>query len=94
MLQSDLVAGLVSLILDPTVFPARVNLLLQREDSVGQPVGNHADSIQVMLFHEIYLLGQRRNMGAFKGDRFFTPRPLNSGSWPTKGGRLGSWFSQ
>jgi hypothetical protein len=44
MLQSDLVASLPSRILDPAVLPARVNLLLQKADSVSQPVGGHADS--------------------------------------------------
>jgi hypothetical protein len=35
MLRSDLVTGLPSQILEPTVLPAWVNLLLQREDSEG-----------------------------------------------------------
>jgi hypothetical protein len=44
MLQSDLVAGLPILVLEPAILPAEVNLLFQREDSMGQPLGGHADS--------------------------------------------------
>jgi hypothetical protein len=67
MLKSDLVAGLPSRILDPGVFTAWVNLFLQKDDSAGQPVGGHVDSSQATLFQETYLVGQRRNMGEFKG---------------------------
>jgi hypothetical protein len=67
MLKSDLVTGLPSRILDPGVFTARVNLFLQKDDSAGQPVGDHVDSSQATLFQETYLVGQSRNMGEFKG---------------------------
>jgi hypothetical protein len=50
MLRSELVVGLPSQILDPAVFLARVNLLLQREDSTGKPMGSHATSSRAMLF--------------------------------------------
>jgi hypothetical protein len=53
--------------LDPAVFPARVNLLLQREDTVGQPVSGHVDSSQAALFQEIYLVGQSRDIGSSTG---------------------------
>jgi hypothetical protein len=50
MLWSDLVASLPSWVLEPALLPAWVNLLFQREDPAGQPVGSHADSSQVVLF--------------------------------------------
>jgi hypothetical protein len=75
MLQSDHVTSLKS-DLGPVVLPAWVNLLLQREDSVGQSVGGHADCSQATLFQEINLVGQSHDMGEFKRGRFFTPRPL------------------
>jgi hypothetical protein len=73
MLRSELVACLSSWILDPDVLLVWVNLLLQREHSVGQLVGGHVDSSQVTLFQEIYLVGQSRGIGEFKRGRFFTP---------------------
>jgi hypothetical protein len=53
-----------------------MNLLFQREDSAGQPLGGHTDSSQATLLQEINFVGQSRDMGEFKGGRFFTPRPL------------------
>jgi hypothetical protein len=44
MLQSILVVGFLSRVLESSVLPAGVNLLFQRDDSAGQPVGGHADS--------------------------------------------------
>jgi hypothetical protein len=73
MLQSDLVAGLPILVLEPAILPAQVNLLFQREDSTGQPLGGHADSSQATLFQEINLVGQSHDMGEFKRVRFLTP---------------------
>jgi hypothetical protein len=57
MLQSNLHVGSLSGVFDSTVLPARVNLLLQRDDSVGQPVGGYTDSSQAALFQEINLVG-------------------------------------
>jgi hypothetical protein len=76
MPQSNLLAGLLSWVLESVVFLARVNLFLQRDDSAGQPVGGHTDSSQVVLFHEIDLVGQVHDLGELKWGRFFTPRPL------------------
>jgi hypothetical protein len=73
MLQSNLLTGLLSRVLESAILPARVNLFLQRDDSVGQPVGGHADSSQVTLFQEINLIGQGHDMREFKRSRFFTP---------------------
>jgi hypothetical protein len=50
MLWSNLHVGFLGGVFDSTVLPAWVNLLLQRDDSVGQPVGSHADSNRAMLF--------------------------------------------
>jgi hypothetical protein len=94
MFQSNLVAGFSSRVLESAVLPARVNLLFQRDNSVGQPMGGYADSSQAALFQEIDFVGQCCDVGEFKRSSFFAPRPLNLGSRPTKGGRLGSWFSQ
>jgi hypothetical protein len=72
MLQSNLVTSLLSRVLEPAVFLARVNLLFQSEDSLGQLVGGHADSSQVTFLQEINIVGQRRDMGEFMRGRFFT----------------------
>jgi hypothetical protein len=57
MLWSNLYVGFLSGVSDSIVLPTRVNLLLQRDDVAGQPVGSHTDSSQVMLFQEINLIG-------------------------------------
>jgi hypothetical protein len=57
MLQSNLHIGFSSRVFDSTVLPACVNLLVQRNDSVGQPVSNHTDSSQAALFQEINFIG-------------------------------------
>jgi hypothetical protein len=62
--------------MDSAVLSARVNLFLQRDDLVGQPVGGHIDSSQATFLQEVSLVGQGRDMGEFKRSRFFTPRPL------------------
>jgi hypothetical protein len=72
MLQSNLVTGLLSRVLEPAIFLARVNLLFQSEDSVGQLVGGPADYSQVTFLQEINIVGQGRDMGEFMRDRFFT----------------------
>jgi hypothetical protein len=71
MLQSDHVTSLKS-DLGPVVLPAWVNLLLQREDSVGQSVGGHTDSSQAALFQEINFVGQCCDMGEFERSTLFT----------------------
>jgi hypothetical protein len=43
-LWRNLFVGFLSWVLESTVFPARVNLFLQRDDSMGQPMSGHADS--------------------------------------------------
>jgi hypothetical protein len=60
-----LIIGFPSQVFESTVLPTRVNLLLQRDDSMGQPVGGHVDLSQVMLFQEINLIGQGHGMEEF-----------------------------
>jgi hypothetical protein len=57
MLWSNLHVGFPSGVFDSVVLPARVNLLLQRDDFAGQPVGGHKDSSQATLFQEINIVG-------------------------------------
>jgi hypothetical protein len=57
MLWSNLHIGFLSGVFDSTVLPARVNLLLQRDNSACQPVGGHTDSSQAVLFQEVNLVG-------------------------------------
>jgi hypothetical protein len=73
MLQSNLLTSLPSRVLDSAVLPVQVNLLLQMDDSVGQPVGFHTNSNQATLLQEVNLVGQGRDMGEFERSRFFTP---------------------
>jgi hypothetical protein len=56
MLRSNLHIGFLSGVFESAVLPAWVNLLLQRDDSTGQPVGGHTDSSQATLFKEINLV--------------------------------------
>jgi hypothetical protein len=51
-------------------------------------MGSHIDSGQATLFQENDFVGQGCDRGEFKRSR--THVPWNSGSQPTKGGRLGS----
>jgi hypothetical protein len=50
VLRGDLLVGFPSRILNSDVFPSRLNLFLQRDDSAGQPIGGHTNSCQVVLF--------------------------------------------
>jgi hypothetical protein len=43
----NVVVGFPSWVLDPTVLPPRMYLLLQWNNLMGQPIGHHADSGQV-----------------------------------------------
>jgi hypothetical protein len=61
MLQSNLVAGFLSRILESTVLPAWVNLVFKRDNSTDQPVGDHVDSSQAALFQEMNLVDQGRS---------------------------------
>jgi hypothetical protein len=55
-LQSNLFIGFPSRILESAVLPTRVDLFLQRKDSMGQPMGSHADSCQALLFEKVDFL--------------------------------------
>jgi hypothetical protein len=45
----DVAIDLACGVLDPSIFPGGMNLLLQRSHSACQPVGDHADSNQPEL---------------------------------------------
>jgi hypothetical protein len=55
--QSNLFIDLLSRVLESTIFLAWVDLFLQRNDSVGQPMAGHADSHQALFLQEVDLLG-------------------------------------
>jgi hypothetical protein len=50
VLQGDLLVGFLSRMLHSAIFPTRMNLFLQRDNSMGQPMGGHTNSYQVALF--------------------------------------------
>jgi hypothetical protein len=89
VLQSDLLISFPSWILDSAVFPSRVNLFLERDDSVRQPMSGHTNSCQAALFQEISLVGQGNNLREFKRSGFFTPSPLEFRKSINKGGEAG-----
>jgi hypothetical protein len=55
--------GLPSRILETTVFPARMDLLLQWLDLVDQPIGSHAYSCFNFFLQHVELVGQGSNLG-------------------------------
>jgi hypothetical protein len=52
-------------------------------------MGDHADSCQVMLFQEINLVGQGRDVGEFERSELFTPNPLELREPVNKWGEVG-----
>jgi hypothetical protein len=82
--------GLPKSVLESDIFLAQMNLFFQQLDSAGQLVGNHAHAYQAFLFQEVDPIDQSSNLRDFEWSSPFTPAPLNSGSWPTKEGRVGS----
>jgi hypothetical protein len=54
------VADFTSGILNPTVFLARMELVLHWDDSLGQPIGDHADSSESESFELAYFLSQSK----------------------------------
>jgi hypothetical protein len=79
--------------LDSTIFPTQVDLFLQGDDSVGQPIGGYTDSYQALLFQGVNLVSQSSDMREFERSGFLLQVPGNSVSRPKMEGRLGSWFS-
>jgi hypothetical protein len=88
-LWRNLFDGFPSWVMESTVFPARVDLFLQGNNSAGQPMGGHIDSYQAVLFQEIDLVGQLRNVGEFERSGLFAPSPLELGEPAEKWG--GGW---
>jgi hypothetical protein len=93
-LRSKLFTGFLSQVLESAVFPTQVDLFLQRNDSVGQLMGGHTNSCQALLFQVDGFVGQSYYLREFEGVGSSLQVPWNSESLPTKGGRLGSWFSE
>jgi hypothetical protein len=72
MLWSNPLTGLPSWVLDSAILLAQVNLFLQGDGSVGQPISGHANFSQTVLLQEVNHGGQGLDMGEFKRSRFFT----------------------
>jgi hypothetical protein len=58
------------------MFPTRVDMFLQGDDSVGQPMGGYADSCQAVLFQGINFVGQSSDVREFDWSGLFTPSQL------------------
>jgi hypothetical protein len=83
-LRINLLTGFLSRVLESIVFPKRMDLFLQSEDLVGQPMGGHSNSCQALLFQVIDFVGQSSNLGEFEWGRLFTPSPLEHGESANK----------
>jgi hypothetical protein len=75
-LWSNLLTGFPSWVLESAVFPARVDLFLNRKDSAGQPMGGHADSCQALLFQVVDFVGQSCYLREFELGGLFSPSSL------------------
>jgi hypothetical protein len=73
---SDFLSSLSSQVLASAIFPIRVDLFLQRDDSAGQPMGGYTDSYQVTLHQGIDLVGQSSDVREFNRSWLFDPGPL------------------
>jgi hypothetical protein len=84
-LQSNLLTGFPSWVLEFAVFPARVDLFLEWKDSAGQPMGSHADSCQALLFQVVDFVGQSCYWREFEWGWLLTPNSLELGESVYKG---------
>jgi hypothetical protein len=57
MIRSNLLSGFLSQVLGSAILPPRVDLFLQRNDSVDQPMGGYTDSDLATLLQGIDLIG-------------------------------------
>jgi hypothetical protein len=76
---SYIFSSLPSRVLESTVLPAWMNLFLQRLDSMGQPMGGHADSCQAFLLQKIDQVGQGSDLGEHEWSWFIAPSSLELG---------------
>jgi hypothetical protein len=86
---SDGAADLAGGVLDLAVFLARMNLLLQRNDSAGQPVGNHADSHQTESLELADSISTGLDDGGLSLSRLLDPRAVVLGESANEGWQAG-----
>jgi hypothetical protein len=65
--------------LESAVLVARVEMLLQWLDLVGQPMCSHTDSHQAFILQNADLVIQGSNLGELKWSRLFAPSSLKLG---------------
>jgi hypothetical protein len=82
--------GFPSRILDNTIFPTWVDLFLQGNDSVDQPMGGYTNSGQTTLFQGVNFVSHGSDMREFERCGFFSPSPLKFRESAYKGRE--AWF--
>jgi hypothetical protein len=86
---SDFLSSFSSRVLASAIFPTRVDLFLQGDDSAGQPMGSYADSCRAALLQGIDLVRQSSDVGEFNESRPFAPSPLEFRKSAYEGGEAG-----
>jgi hypothetical protein len=76
------------------VVPLGVYLLLHMHHPMGQLMGATQTPVRPGFLRLLTRLPRVATIGSSAGVGSSDQVPLNSWSRPTKGGRLGSWFSQ
>jgi hypothetical protein len=66
-----------------------MDMLFQRLDSMGQPMGGYAHTCQALLFQEVDLVDQGSHLRSFERSRLFTPGSLEHGESAYEGGEVG-----
>jgi hypothetical protein len=72
------------------MFPTRMDLFLQGDDSVGQPMNGYAYSYQTVPFQGVNIVSQSSDMREFKRRGFFAPSPSKFRESAYKGRE--AWF--
>jgi hypothetical protein len=62
--------------MESAVFPTRVDLFLQRNDFVSQPMGGHVDPCQTLIFQVDDFVGQSCYLRQFESGGLFTPSSM------------------
>jgi hypothetical protein len=84
----------LSWVLESTILPTRMDLLVQRLESAGQPMGGHTHACQALLFQEVNLIDQGHHLRSYERSRFFTPGSLELGESAYEGGETGFMVSR